>query len=272
MNAAEICAWLSITPERLERLVVAGLPTRGRGRRRNFDPERVRAWLVASGQGASLDPPAAPPPAAATPPAVFRTIAEIAAHYAVDRRTVQDWRAAGMPGECAGPGRPGRYPQEAIDAWLTRTGRRGAAGAPPPLDKSSWRERRDRADALLAEMELAREQSSLIEADVPGRIMLRHVAEARALLAQLPDQFLARFALPADERRRMHAELVAQIEAVCRSIADALEAWADEAAADRARLAAEITEGIDEPDAAPDLPAAPAPRRAPAAKPGRRGR
>lgn len=108
---------------------------------------------------------------------------EVAKFFRVQINTVQQWRAKGMPG------RPGRYDLAEIDDWLyTRGPRRPKAAAiddddlAGPAD-SPGLERYRLAKAKLAELELAKQQRSVMSRDMAretlGRIasLLRRYGE-----------------------------------------------------------------------------------------------
>ena len=144
------------------------------------------------------DPSTLPPE---TPGGRFvKTAGEVAKLLGVSRRTVAFWIHQGAP-----PKRNGRYDVDAIEAWRGVVPVKAPSNAsvpddPAPVDQVSpaniaiqrqeWALRKERAVAKQQELELAKLEGTLIEAEVPAREYAAHITTARTLLEQLPDAIL----------------------------------------------------------------------------------
>ena len=161
MNSGELLNALNITPRQLAKWVKAGLPHTRKGNRRQFDPTKIREWLLAKGLASN---------AAGT----VNTAGEVAAHFGVSERTVRAWLSTDCPGS------HGDYRLDAIAAW------REARHQPDPMlagPTSPMMERYRGARAKLAELELAQRQGRLVdqaEAMTCWTILARRLRQAGA--------------------------------------------------------------------------------------------
>jgi len=146
-------------------------------------------------------------------PGLVRTLSRVAAHFGVAERTAANWRARGMPGK------PGAYDLAAIAAWRDAqvAGRAASSEAGSELAK---------VEVELRRLKLAREQGGLVSVAVAARLFRRHIHEAKAQLAQLPDEVLAELAdaVPRDRLAELAARIRGRIDGACRSLADLLAA------------------------------------------------
>ena len=114
---------------------------------------------------------------------VVPTIAEAAKRIGVHERTLKTWLARGAPG------RAGAYDLAAIAVWHEAT--IGPIDDEELSEQAKWRARREAASAQLEELKLEQRRGHLVDVDLAARHYARHIAEAKVLLEQLPDQLLA---------------------------------------------------------------------------------
>lgn len=186
MNAAELQKALGITPATLRTWINAGLPCKGKGRVRVFEPAAVEQWLLDTGRA---EKPAAPSPAGV----VARTMAEAAQLLDVSKRVFADWtKEPGFPGKPGTTGkRDGYFPIAEIQAWrVVRFGADARSGS----DDSDREVRKDileiKRDRDLAEFEQF--LGTLVDAEQMALFICSRVATAKGVLQELPDRLLAR--------------------------------------------------------------------------------
>ncbi len=179
LNANKLCELLDVTPETLAALVARGLPEQP-GKTPRYDPQPICRWLYDELQR-QPDPPAAN---------VVETLAAVARHFKVDRRTVADWRHKDMPGT------DGAWDLDDIREWRQRTLQTGPASDDPDDPETArellqLRRREQVASTELKELKLQRELREVIAVDEVSEMVLHHVQTASVLLEQLPDKLLA---------------------------------------------------------------------------------
>lgn len=216
LTAKALCERLAIDRAQLNRWIAQGLPTEGKPRRRTFNPQAVREWLLANNL-ASVQ--------TAEPVAddrILRTRDEVATAMGVSTRTVATWIREGMPGEVGDPGRQnGKFPLAAIRRWAAE--RKGTSFGGDPADSraaAQARLARIRADVLEARM--AMELGRYVDADLHTAAWARHIAAAKALLNQLPAEILRRLpaGIDAQERALIRADVAKAIDQVYSLLAE----------------------------------------------------
>jgi len=121
--------------------------------------------------------------------AIARSKPDLARALGRGVRQITEYLQRGMPGD-----RRRGYPIDECRAWMEAqikpSGR--AAGPAPgtPGSRGYWETRDAQARAELKELELARRKGELIEVEVVARRSERRIAEAKALLEQIPDWLL----------------------------------------------------------------------------------
>lgn len=110
---------------------------------------------------------------------VARTQTKLAAILGVSRSTVVEWTAKGCPRNA-----DGSYHVAAVEAWAAA--RSDTEGAVADGSLAQWKLRRERAAALRAESELAREQRDLIPRAAVERMQLGIVESFVSALENLP--------------------------------------------------------------------------------------
>jgi phage terminase Nu1 subunit (DNA packaging protein) len=184
MTSKELCARLSIERKQLNRYLRKGLPsTKDAAGRLVFDAEEVAAWLTAQGLARSKAPPEA---AAATPPPALplaKSIAEVANHFGVNRRTVFEWKTEGMPVGTHG------YDLAAIAAWLEAKHEAAREGGDP--ERNELQTELLRIKVKQAQLDFAAVQQDLVHASDVARAIETMVNEIKAHLGELPGLFAA---------------------------------------------------------------------------------
>lgn len=196
MTGKELCGKLSIDAKQLAAWVKEGLPWTGSNRRRSFDPEAVRAWLVTAGKAEPLAPPK---------PTIVRTVGEVAREFEVTPKTVFEWLRKGMPGTPGPRGRQeGTFPLEEIRSWLGRQ----PAGTIAAGEESE-QQKLARARRQLLELELSEKRGTLVEAEQFARALVRHIHEVKTQFDQLPATILKLLpaSVPADVRARIRKRI-----------------------------------------------------------------
>ena len=196
LTSTELREKLGIPQTTLTAWVRAGLPWEGTKRRKLFDLEQVRDWGIANGKIRPVDPPPDTGP-------VFDTRAELARELNVAERTIATWCTyPDFPGR---PGHQGRreafYPLNDIIRWHAKT----FGDVPMEGARNSARERKDNAQAELAELELAERRGELIPLDDVLRFYTRQMAQAKTHMWDLADKVLSR--LPPKIKKDERAEI-----------------------------------------------------------------
>jgi len=206
MTRADLAAALDVSVRQVDRWIAGGLPGTKKGRRREFDPAAVRAWLIEHGL-AEADAP------------TVETRDQVANYFGVHLRTVAAWLSAGCPGKS------GRFDLAEIERWRKQT-----------KPNTTAAEAVNRAELLAIKVDrerLARdrERGDMLPVDPLIRWAERYAAEIRARLEQLPDALVA--GLPPKTPRRAVAaarkRLQATVDDCFQTIADSVADLVDQA-------------------------------------------
>lgn len=159
--------------------------------------------------------------ATAAAPWIVGRLADVAAFFRRSLATVKgEWRPNGMPGN------RGRYDLSEILAWRDRRDEQLRGKSPDAAAKARAETQRAIAEANIAERKDRLMAGQLIEREAVRRLFVQHVAEAKALLDQLPDRITA--ALPdktgSKIRRRAKADAQKIVDDACHALADLLAA------------------------------------------------
>lgn len=219
MKIPDLCAKLRITRQQLDELLRRGLPCRGKGNQRTFEPALVREWLIAQGIADTTHAP--------RDPFLFRTVGQVANHFCVSVKTVTQWLQQGMPGRPGPRGKQdGYFPLHEIRQWLAKRQEQAANS----LGGTSERDRLTKVKRQREELKLGTEAGNLLPVETVGKAFLRAIHETRAQLDQLPAQIVK--ALPAsttrEERDRVRRIIRAKLDHAYGTLADALQRQADD--------------------------------------------
>jgi phage terminase Nu1 subunit (DNA packaging protein) len=143
MKAEDLTQALGVTSAQLTAWIKRGLPCTGKGGGRQFDPQKVRDWLLANGLAKSSQ--------------FVPTLDEAAAAIGIHPRTLATWIKQGAPGRTADG-----YDVGGLQSW------RADKDAPDPLmagTVSPALERYRVARAKLAELELREKRKQWWPAD-----------------------------------------------------------------------------------------------------------
>jgi len=239
LTARELCQRLGVNRSELKRLISDGLPTGGEKARR-FDAAEVDQWLIEKGlaepvaETTETDP--ADEPAASPTQKICHTRAELARELGLGvdgERTIGKWQH--MPDF---PGRPGKrgqrdayFPVDDIKRW--RTAQHWQPGRPPAGGHDEKLTAAKRRLALLEierEVRRAREElGELIDAGDVRRFFEQCIINTKAVMSQLPDEFLAM--VPAELREslgaQVHKQAIRRIDEAYLEIAQLLEGDTD---------------------------------------------
>lgn len=207
ISFSDLATKLGVTRPTVTGWVRRGLPWHGTQRRKQFEPQEVHDWLVNAGLASSAPAEAAEP--AIDDQAIARNRHEVANHFGVSQRTVSDWMTEPtFPGRPAKPGRrDGYFPLRDIGVWLD-----AKRGNTPGADRNA-RGPQDRVASLrgdLLTLDYQERIGELVESAAVGRLLVRHINEARAILDPLPDRVLA--ALPAKTPERTRQRIRRQVQ------------------------------------------------------------
>lgn len=195
---------LNVSQPQLTEWIREGLPWEGTSRKKAFDPNQVRQWLLDNGKVREQQPPRGP-----IGP-VCHTRSEAARELGVAERTIATWCSyPDFPGKPGHRGRrEGHYPIPEIRKWHART----FGDVPMEGSANSARERKDNAHAAIAELDLAERTGELIPlADVIG-FYVRQMNQAKAHLADLPDLVVDK--LPPKVKREERQKIRDQVEEI----------------------------------------------------------
>jgi hypothetical protein len=218
LTSHELRKKLDLTPQRLARLVKQGLPAKGKGAKRRFDPQVVATWLRDRGlakQEGSADQ-------------IATTIADAAREFGVAPRTFSLWLTdPTFPGKAGTPGRrDGYFPLQQIRAWQAAAigGTRAAAADAEML---AGRRLKLQIDNDRQQVALEKELGSIADCEAIARFQARQVATAKALFGEAPDKVDSR--LPGKLAQPVRLRIRQALEEV---IAETLNALAELAAGD----------------------------------------
>lgn len=200
LTSTELREKLKITQPQLTAWIQEGLPWEGPARKKRFDPAKVRAWGIANGKLL----PAQPPPDLGP---VCETRAEAARELGVSERIIATWCSySDFPGRAGHRGRrEAYYPIDEIRRWHAKT----FGDVPMEGHRNVARERRDNANASLAELELAERTGELIPLQDVIDFYARQMAHAKAVLNDLADIVVDLLPpkVKRDERARIRARV-----------------------------------------------------------------
>lgn len=240
LSAAQLKKKLGLSATRLARLIKQGLPCKGKGAKRKFNPMAVAAWLKQHGHAIEIQNSEFRIQNAADQ--VARTIAEAALLLDVAPRTLAQWQTdATFPGQAGTPGRrDGYYPIAAIRTWHLAThgaqSRHGASDA----ELAAVKRLKAQIECDRDQVDLERELGTIHDTAAEERLIRRQIATAKALLEEMADKVQSR--LPSKVPPAVRQRIRQAIEEV---LAETLNAIAELAAGD-----------TDATDDAPDEPAA----------------
>ena len=230
LSAAALRKKLGLTPAKLAGLVKQGLPCKGKGSKRQFDPAKVAAWLRERGLARQV----AVPPGAEQ---FVTTIAEAAQLLEVAPRTFAGWLTdPTFPGKAGTPGRrDGYFPIAAIRAWHLAT--HGVSAKSAASDEVAAAAKRMRAQIQNDREQVALEKDlgTIGDTEEMAAFCRRVAANAKALLDELADRVNA----------RLPAKYPAAIRAINRKVIN-------ESVADILHTIAELVTGVT--DATDDVP------------------
>lgn len=213
----ELCNRLGVSRSRLTKWVKEGLPHEVHKRKKQFQPDSVREWLVENGHASPPSPP----------PAAVHTRNDCAQHFNVAVRTVAEWQTkVDFPGRAGSPGkRDGFYPLEEIAAWRAKTFGDETAG-------DNARDRLASIKASIAEIDLKERLGEVVEAADVERFMARTIAAVRSVIDQIPSELAAELPTSCDDATKAKFLLRAKevINEAYSTLAD-LDNWQDEMAA-----------------------------------------
>lgn len=181
LSPTELCSQLNISRERLEELIGDGLPyTNGPKSRRtkfhfdhsSFIDDRVAEWLIEHGMLAK--------------PRLVSRLADVATHFGISERALGYWRTKGAPLSSE----VGYYDLDAIEHWVAANinVRESTDGTRADHETELARIRAERA-----QLELDEKRFRLLPSELVARVTSRAIAEAKALLEQLPEWFVTEF-------------------------------------------------------------------------------
>ena len=182
LSPTELCSQLNISRERLEELIGDGLPyTNGPKSRRTkfhwdhsfFVDDRVAEWLIEHGMLAK--------------PRLVTKLSEVATHFQVAERTLHYWRTSGAPLSSE----VGYYDLDAIEHWYAA--HKANAAQTTEGSRADHETELARIKAERAQLELDEKRFRLLPSELVARVTSRAIAEAKALLEQLPEWFVTEF-------------------------------------------------------------------------------
>lgn len=222
LTAHELRKKLGLTQKRLSELLKKGLPCKGKGKTRKFDPHAVAGWLKQRGLSRQVAKPA-------HAEQIVTTIAEAALLLEVAPRTLAGWLTdPTFPGKPGTPGRrDGHFPIASIRQWHLAT--HGATARGNQTDEKTAAAKRLRAQIQCdsEQVALEKELGTIGDTEAMAAFCRRVVANVKTQADELPDRANAR--LPA----KVSAEIRAAVrKAIAQSVADMLNSIAELVAGD----------------------------------------
>jgi hypothetical protein len=220
LSAHKLRQKLGLSPGKFGRLLKQGLPCKGKGKKRQFDPAAVAAWLRQHG----LIKPQT------TAEQICTTRDEAARILGVSTRCFAEWLTdPSFPGKAGSPGRGDSYfPIASIRSWMLASGRGGQRAVPTDQELAAARRLKVQIDNDRSQVALEKELRSIGDTQEWGRFIARQVATAKALIGEAADKVESR--LPA----KANAELRATIrKAINEVMAETQNAIAELAAGDQ---------------------------------------
>ncbi len=199
MNDLQICEYLNCDKKALLTWVKEGLPHKGRGSKRTYEPSEVSEWLIDNGH--------------AEPVRTAKTVPEVASHFHVSERIVFQWQHKGMPPR----GEDGTFDLNAIDAWAAEHGmgpyaRSGAYGGASGTREDA-EQRISLGKATKIEIEVATMRKEVAPVAPLHRRVERRLNELMAIQLQFPERAAA-FAIEAG----MPTEAAGGLVVACREM------------------------------------------------------
>jgi hypothetical protein len=221
LTAQKLRQKLGLSAKRLARLIKQGLPCKGKGSKRTFNPADVATWLRERGLARST--------AAAVAEQIVATIPEAALLLEVAPRTLAQWLTdPTFPGKAGTPGRrDGYFPISQIRQWHLATHGATARGSQTDAEAATAKRLKAQIECDRAQVELEKELLTIGDVEQWEALARRVIAAAKGQLDELPDRVAAR--LPgklAPEIKQTIRRVIAQ------STADALNTLAELVAGD----------------------------------------
>lgn len=121
---------------------------------------------------------------------VDMTKVEVAEHYGVDPRTVNNWIAAGLPIKVkSGKGGSGHiFDSREVSKWKEARAIDLAVGNTDLMSTDEARRKKLSAEAALMELELAKKQGLVIDLEEVERELSNKFASLRAAVRRIPDR------------------------------------------------------------------------------------
>lgn len=204
LTSTELRNELQITQPMLTAWIHEGLPWEGTAKKKLFDEHAVAQWLVDHGKVRTTRQPAT-----ISQGPTCTTREEAARELGIAPRTLATWCTMdGFPGRPGSRGRrEGHYPIAEIKEWHAQTFPESTWSAVPT---NPFRQRRENAQAEMAEMDLAERKGELIRLEDVIRFYTRQMAQAKAILDDMPDivlSILPTTKIKRDERERIRSRL-----------------------------------------------------------------
>lgn len=208
MTIDEVAAALGRDQPWVEERIAEGLPFRFDEGTRQFSPAVVRDWLVEHGF-------------VAVEPVIVQRVKDVAEHFGVTSRSVQDWKDQGMPWE------KDRFDLTAIAVW--REAHKGNSQDRQELQERGAAETRLAiAKANTAEAQYNELIGKLIRVEGPKRVLVQTVNAMRTHLEQLPDRLLDYVNLEQAEKLEVRRAAAVCVQDLLRAMQAALIAAGDE--------------------------------------------
>lgn len=166
MTLAQICQALEQSIEWGRARVQEGMPHRKLGKRLEFSPAEVKEWLIANGH-------------AAREPVIVATMQEVADYFDVSTKTVQNWKAKGMPHDVR------QFDLGKIDVWRQAL---IAETVQPQQGRIESENQLAEIKVELARLELDEARKKLVPVEAPKRVIVQIVHAIRTHVEQFPDR------------------------------------------------------------------------------------
>lgn len=189
--------------------VEEGLPFRSIDGERDFNPSVVQDWLIDNGFAQRDDARV-----------IVSKVKEVAEHFNVSTRTVQNWKDGGMPWSA------GRFDLLAIAEW--REAEKGASQKQEELqERGAWETQLARFKAERAKLEYEELLGTVIKADAPKRIIVQMIHAIRTHLEQFPDRLAGLFTYPVERTAMLNTTKLAVTD-LLRTIQQQIKAAGDD--------------------------------------------
>lgn len=222
LSAQNLRQKLGLTPSKFARLLKQGLPCQGKGKKRQFDPNAVAAWLRERG----LIKPET------TAEQVCTTRDAAARELGVSTRCFAEWLTdPTFPGKAGSPGRADSYfPIQSIRQWMLASGRGGPRHVPTDQELALARRLKVQIDNDRSQVALEKELRTIGDTEEWARNIQRNVATAKALLGECADKVESRLpqGLAAELRQRIRKAIEEVMAETQNAIAEAAAGDTDE--------------------------------------------